>query len=170
MSSPFGSLTLMNLDGEGDFVFSPFPSSIETSARVNWQPQDVTIGVKPLFYANREPRQIRFGDLWLDNTETGDSITPDIEQLYELMQETEKGRPPTLLAAWGDRQERCVLEEMTVEEQFFLGDGTPIRARVSITLLQFQEEQARPAPNRKASTDTTPSGQVAGGNVFGPQP
>lgn len=138
----------MNLNGPGGFVFRFFPTGIETTGRANWQAQDVTIGTKPLLYGNREPKQIRVSDLWLDSTATGDSLTPDIEALYRLLEETERGMPPALLATWGDRQERCVLEELGVEEQFFRPDGAPIRARVSLTLLQLQEDDAPPPARR----------------------
>jgi Contractile injection system tube protein len=141
MSMQLGKFVLTNLEGPGGFVFSRFPAGVETSGRVNWQPQETTIGVKPLFYANREAKQTRLDDLWLDNTDNNDSVTPDIEALYRLMEELpDKGRPPVLLASWGDRTERCVMQDLTVAEQLFLTDGTPIRARVSITLVQFQEE------------------------------
>lgn len=149
MSSPFDVLVIFNLEGAGDFSFRRFPAGIETSVRVNWQAQDVTIGTKPLFFANREPKQLRFADLLLDSTEEGESITPDIDALTLLTQEVDGlGRPPVLLAQWGDRQERCVLTDLDVFEQFFLGDGTPIRARVSLTLLQFQND-APPATSRR---------------------
>ena len=146
MSTPFdNNFRLVNLEGADGFTFKHFPSGIESSARANWQAQDVTVGTKPLYYGSREPRQIRLDDLWLDNTDTGDSVTPDIETLFRLMEEVEgKGRPPALLAMWGDRQERCVLTDLTVFEQFFLFEGTPIRARVSLTLLQFQEDTQPP--------------------------
>src|SRR5205085_1654709 len=145
MSTPVGNFMLTNLEGAGHFIFQRFPSAIETTGRVNWQPQDITIGIKPVFYANREPRQTRIDDLWLDNTEStnlSQSITDQIEALYALMGEAEKGRPPVLLATWGDRQERCVLQDLTINEQMFDADGTPIRARASITLIQFQDEPA----------------------------
>lgn len=186
MSTPFDTFGLTNLEGPGGFVFIRFPTGIETSARANWQAQEVTIGTKPLFYASREPRQIRVDDLLLDNTATGDSVTPDIEALLRLMEELENlGRPPALSARWGDREERCVLTDLTVSEQFFAFDGTPIRARISITLLQFQDEpsitrgQPAPAPLSYKTKDgqivasgdsNTPSGQVSGGRVVGPQP
>ncbi|MBA3242349.1 MAG: hypothetical protein H0T60_14055 [Acidobacteria bacterium] len=149
MSAQVNSLVLVNLEGSESFIFRFFPSSIEVGARANWRAQDVTIGVKPLAYANREPRQIRFDGLWLDNTHTGDSITPEIEQLTKMMEETVRGTPPPLLALWGDRQERCVLEELTVVEEFFNADGTPIRASLQMSLLQLQEESPAPAPVRR---------------------
>jgi hypothetical protein len=148
MASPFDSLVLINLEGPGDVSFRRFPPGIETNVRANWQPQEVTVGTKPLYFANRDPRQIRFDELLLDS-DTGESITPDINALLLLAEEVEGlGRPPALLAQWGDRQERCVLNDMTILEQFFLGDGTPIRARVSLTLLQFQDDAPPTAPRR----------------------
>lgn len=158
MSTPFDSFGLTNLEGPGGFIFIRFPTAIGTSARANWQVQEVTVGTKPLYFANREPKQIRVDDLLLDNTATGDSVTPDIEALFRLLEELEgKGRPPALLARWGDREERCVLADLNVSEEFFNFDGTPIRARISVTLLQFQEDDA-PIVRRPATQSGGSSG------------
>ena len=133
-------LTLINLIAEGAFVFQFFPSKVSSTDRANWNPQETTIGVKPLFFANRDPRRIDFDELWLDNTATNESLTPQIKRLREMMQETERGTPPPLLAAWGDRNERCVLEELNISEEFFNESGAPIRVRVSLKLIQLQPE------------------------------
>jgi hypothetical protein len=111
---------LINLEGGESFVFQLFPKDLETTQRANWEQQDTTIGTKPLYYANRDPRRISVPELWLDNTDSNQSLAPDIKSLFALQDETrEHGRPPALLAIWGDRQERCVLEEVTVSEKFF---------------------------------------------------
>jgi hypothetical protein len=145
LSTPFGNFVLTNLEGEGSIIFERFPGNIGTEARANWQGQDTNVGMKPLFYANREPRQIKIEDLLLDKTDINASITPDIEALFKLMDEIpNKGRPPVLLATWGDRKERCILESASINEVFCMGDGTPMRARVTLTLVQFQDE---PNPN-----------------------
>lgn len=144
-------LALINLEsGDAAFVFQYFPQSAQTSDRANWEAQDVTVGVKPLFYANREPRRLDFPELWLDNTETNESLTDDLKRLRALFEETEnKGTPPALLAVWGDRNERCVLEELDIEEVLFsTPDGYPIRAKVRISLTQIQ-------PERTESTDVS---------------
>lgn len=137
---PQAGFALINLENQQAFTFQYFPANVQTVDRANWQGQETTIGVKPLFYANREPRLLDFPELWLDNTETNESLTPQIKELRKLMEETEKGTPPALLAAWGDRNERCVLQEMTIEEKFFTTDGYPIRARIKMTLVQLQPE------------------------------
>lgn len=137
------SLSLIKLFGAGTFQFDLFPKAVTTEERVNWEPQNTTIGVKPLFYANRDPRQLRFDELWLDQSDTRESLTPMLKELRALCEETEQGTPAPLLVAWGDRQERCVLQTLEIEEQFFDYGGQPLRARVKLTLLQFQPARER---------------------------
>lgn len=132
---------LVNLTNQDSFVFQYFPKENRTNNRSNWNPQETTVGVKPLLYGNRDPRQLEFHELYLDNTETNESLTPDLKKLRALMEETEgRGTPPPLLAIWGDRNERCVLEDLTIEEIFFNTDGSPTRARISMTLLEIQPD------------------------------
>ena len=134
-------LALVNLTNQESFVFQFFTFSVSATDRANWEAQNTTVGVKPLFYANREPRQIEFPELYLDNTDNNQSLTPDIKRLRELMEEAEdRGTPPPLLAIWGDRNERCVLEELNIEELFFTDDGFPIRVKIRMSLIQLQPE------------------------------
>jgi len=132
---------LINLEGGDSFVFQFFPTDIDTTRRANWEPQDTTIGTKPIFYGNRDPKRISVPQLWLDGSDTNESVTPDILALFALQNEVApRGRPPALLAAWGDRQERCVLEEVVIGEKFFAEvGGHPIRATVSLQLLELQQ-------------------------------
>jgi Contractile injection system tube protein len=132
---------LINLINQDAFVFQFFPNEVRSNDRANWIAQETTIGVKPLFYGNREPRKIDVQDLYLDNTETNESLTDDLNRLRLLLEETEdRGAPPPLLAAWGDRQERCVLEDLTIDEVLFNTAGEPVRARIVLQLLQIQPD------------------------------
>lgn len=136
-----GQFVLVNLEGAGTFVFVFFPREFQRSRRATWDPQDVTIGTKPLFYGNRDPKRITVNEVWLDKTSLNESIGPDIQALFALQDEDPKsGRPPALLAIWGDQQERCVLEEITITEKWFSSDGEPQRASVMLQLLELQEE------------------------------
>jgi phage protein U len=137
----YGRFVLVNLCAGGSFVFDYFPSpSLDLSRRANWHEQDTTIGTRPLFYFNREPRVTDVREVWLDRTDTNESITPQIEALLALQDEVCEGTPPPLLAIWGDRQERVVLEEVRVEEHKHHPTGYPIRARVSLTLKEVQDD------------------------------
>lgn len=136
-----GQFVLVNLEGAGTFTFRFFPQEIQTTARATWEPQDVTTGVKPLFFGNRDPKRLSVPELFLDRTDAIESIEPDIRALEALQVEDAKlGRPPALLAIWGDEQLRCVLEEVTVNRKWFSPEGNPQRASVSLQLLELQEE------------------------------
>jgi hypothetical protein len=135
-----GKFVIVNLCGGGVFTFDYFPTApIEVSRRANWEDQDTTIGTKPLFYFNRDPRRPEVREVWLDKTDTNESITPQIEALLALQDEVCEGTPPPLLVLWGDRQERVILENIRVEEMFHASGGWPIRARVSLSFKEVQE-------------------------------
>lgn len=136
------NFVLINLEGGGAYVFEFFPKEIQSTDRANWEPQDVTLGVKPIFYANIEPRRISVPELYLDGTFDGATINEQIEGLQALKNEQPgKGSPPALLAVWGSRQQRCVMEECVVSEIFFERGGNPLRARVSLQLVELQQEE-----------------------------
>lgn len=134
-----GKFVVIPLGGPGVFVFDWFPTApITLSRRANWPAQEVTTGTKPLFYMNKEPRNLNVQEVWLDKSDTNESITGQIEHLMAIQIEIEDGTPPPCLVIWGDRQERCVLEEVRVEEMFHARPGYPIRARVTLTFQELQ--------------------------------
>lgn len=138
---PEAGFALVNLTNQESYVFQFFPNEIRSSDRANWSPQETTIGVKPLFYANREPRVLEFQEIYLDSTETNESLTPEIKKIRALMDEVEnRGTPPPLLAIWGDRNERCVLQDLQCEEVLFNSEGFPVRVRFAFTLMQIQPD------------------------------
>lgn len=132
---------LIDLTSNISFTFQFFPEAMRHSERVNWSPQDTTIGVRPLFYQNTEPRQLSVNDLILDSTEDDRSLVPDLDDLRALKAEVETiGMPTPLLAVWGTQKLRCVLQQLEIEEVYFNRDGDPTRARISIELLEIQED------------------------------
>ncbi|MGA9774008.1 MAG: hypothetical protein WBV94_33565 [Blastocatellia bacterium] len=137
-----GKFVLVNLCGGGAFIFDWFPTSdgIELNRRANWPEQETTIGTKPLFYMNRDPRRLEIREVWLDRSDTNESITPLMNALLALQDEICEGTPPPLLALWGDRQERVILEEIRFEEKLHHQNGNPIRARASLSLKEIQED------------------------------
>jgi hypothetical protein len=132
---------LIDLSSNISFTFQYFPETVTTSDRANWEAQNLTTGHKPLFYSNREPMQISVENLVLDNADTGRSLRLDLEDLRTLMEEVDgQGAPPPLLAIWGDHKERCVLQDLTIEEEMFNDDGACIRARIAIQLTELQPD------------------------------
>lgn len=131
------------LDIESDFAleFPLFPEQISTTGRANWEPQNTTIGTKPLFYSNTEPLRISISEVYIDYTDSNTSAGPDIDLMrYQMTEFEEGGPPPALLAIWGDRRIRCVLTDLTVEETMFTEDGNPTRLKCSLELLELQPD------------------------------
>lgn len=142
MSTPSGQFLLIDLYNQRDFVFQFFPPGVVTESGANWQPQDVTIGMQPLFYANRPPRALKVEQLWFDKTATGESVKPEIDKLEALLEETQMGgTPPVLLAMWGDEKFRGVLTSLRINRQFFARDGKTLRAEVAIELTATDQDQ-----------------------------
>jgi Contractile injection system tube protein len=131
-------LALINLETGDSWVFQFFPERISYSDRTNWEPQDVTKGVKPLMYSNRDPQRITMTNVLLDSTDTGTSLTKEIEELRLLMSETDQGVPPILRLICGDSQQRVVLEELGVEKEMCDREGKPLRARLSLTFVEHK--------------------------------
>ncbi|HEY6327869.1 MAG TPA: hypothetical protein VI756_00930 [Blastocatellia bacterium] len=140
-NSADGKFALIPLEGGGAaFVFTyAFPvAPIAMSRHANWPEQDTTIGTKPLFYANRDPKKIEVSEVWLDQSDDSSSLTSQINALFALQDETALGTPPLLLALWGDRAEMCVLVDVRAEETFHAPEGWPIRVKVSLELEERQ--------------------------------
>jgi hypothetical protein len=136
------SLVLIDLNSQDSWEFQYFPNEVVSNRRVNWSVQETTTGTKPLFYENREPKQLSFTELYLDNTATGESLSEKLKSLEDFTTEEreDRGSPPPMLAVWGDRKLRCVLQDLTVEEKFFNSEGFPTRARISLELIELQPE------------------------------
>jgi hypothetical protein len=139
MTAQRGNFSLTNVHNGDTCLFQYFPTGINLESRVNWSAQDTTIGVKPLSYSNAEPLRVTIDELLIDRSVTNESIEQDIKRLLRFQKETKEGRPPTLYVVWGNWQEVVVLEEVNIKQTFFTSDGDPIRAYLSITLLEMQD-------------------------------
>ena len=136
-----GSFQLIDILSDFAFEFPFFPEQIRTQDRANWEQQETTIGVKPLFYANSDPMRISVQDLYLDNTDTNTSLKPDLDLLRLFKTELEEGGPPPpMLAIWGDHELRCVLEDLTIEQMYFSEAGNCLRAKISMELVELQPD------------------------------
>lgn len=136
-----GKFQLIDLETDFAFEFPYFPEEIGLNHAANWEPQNTTAGIRPLFHANREPYAVSVRDLILDQTERNESLKPLLDDLELFMTELADGRPPSgLLAVWGDYSLRCVLADLSIVQIFFSEEGNCIRARIGIELLRLQED------------------------------
>jgi hypothetical protein len=139
----FEKLSIVSLYDNSYIELPYFPTEISTEEGANYQPQDTTTGVRPLFYANRDGQHITF-QVWIDRTDPNQSIEPEINKLRAWMKEVGRGgesrQPPMLLLACGDWRPRVVLERMNVRKTLFNSSNQAIRAEVHLTFIGIPKE------------------------------
>jgi len=64
-------------------------------------------------------------------------------------------RPFYLILLWGTFIASCVLKSMTIKYELFRPDGTPLRAIISASFLEFTESTLADLKNNKSSPDLT---------------
>lgn len=133
MAVEAGNLTIINLRG-GGIIKLQFPKEIGTDDRSNYEAADVASDLKPLSFANAEPRRIVLDELVLDNTRTNASVEPTILTLRSWMRpKTGEGSPPELQIVTVDFSQKCVLTELSAKRTFFTKPGVCIRAYLQLS-------------------------------------
>lgn len=102
--------------------------------------------------------------LVFDTTDTGKAVTTHTNALFQLMEvdpnlpghdaATGRGRPQWVRFRWGSFASfKSVIDNLSVEFTYFASDGTPLRARTTLALRQYQHE---PGWVRQNPTSGTP--------------
>lgn len=90
-------------------------------------------------------------ELVFDTTDTGRPVTSYTSKLVHVMRidpalpghdpSRNRGRPPWIRFHWGDLHSfKSVVERLQLTFTYFGSDGTPLRARASITLRQYEDD------------------------------
>jgi Contractile injection system tube protein/LysM domain len=108
-------------------------------------------------------------DAGLPFGDVGEGVRPATDQLLMLMEAKEESNkpPPTVQFTWGAvRSFRAVCTELAINFLMFSGDGTPTRARATLTLSQI-EKDARTGTGSPAAKQnpTTSAHRHAGSHV-----
>lgn len=101
--------------------------------------------------------------LVLDTTATGEAVTTHTNRLLQLMHvdrnlagadsARNKARPPWVRFRWGDFTSfKAVLERLDLTYTYFSSTGVPLRAKASVTLKQFEDEDSWPPQNPTSGT------------------
>ncbi|MCU1504646.1 MAG: hypothetical protein JWM12_4000 [Ilumatobacteraceae bacterium] len=102
-------------------------------------------------------------ELFFDTTDTGKTVTSYTNELIRLTKidttlpgysaAVNNGRPPWVKFHWGGFHSfRCVINTITVTFVYFAADGTPLRARASMGLTQYEPDDTWPAQNPTSGT------------------
>lgn len=94
-------------------------------------------------------------DLIFDTTDTGEDVRAQTGKLADMMlvksnltQGAHQSRPPKVRFAWGPMISfLAAIQRLQLTFQLFLENGTPVRAKASVTFLQVDDPNARPWQN-----------------------
>ncbi len=119
-------------------------------------------GVPTLRYAGAASGQLRL-TLFFDTTDTGEDVATYTGKIVGLMEvdtslpgtdeKTNNGRPPWVRFHWGDFHSfKSVVSSLDLTFEYFSSTGTPLRARASLVLTQYQQDMAFGPQNPTSGT------------------
>lgn len=145
-----GKAYFTNVDGGGTFYCQFNPKELKLEDTASWQPSDEQGNSKPLLTYEKGQPAVLSMDLIFDTTDSGSSVRGRIDALRGFLAATvterdEGGsseRPPHVDFHWKDFTFRGVMEKVSASILMFKADGTPLRAKVSVTLKERSEPNA----------------------------
>jgi nucleoid-associated protein YgaU len=147
-----------------EFVLPINPEQYEQTLKVEYdvQPAQGAQGVEGRFKSSA-PEELKL-DFVFDGTNTvygyaqeGRSVPEQIDALkgvvYDLQGEIHQ--PRYLKLVWKDFTFDCILTELKITYTLFDPEGTPLRAKLSCTFLNYRETERRVREEGKSSPDLT---------------
>lgn len=156
-----------------EVLFNPTEYSIDDSS--TWSDQKRNGQVPELHYTGGARKKLAM-ELFFDTYESRDDVrehTGKIAQLMEIY--GEEHRPPIVTITWGKPTEhevpqvfpfKAVLESLKQQFILFLSDGTPVRAKLSVSFIQFSLPKEEMKKNENRSSDHTRSYLVKTGDTL----
>lgn len=153
---------LYSLDGDEynfDFMFNPNELSISRKANVNEnQGARTKKGLPKVSFAYPNAAIIKISNIIIDTYENEEeekrNIGNEIAKLTKTIKFVETkslNRPPLYLFRWGEiNYLNCYVESLDYQLNLFLPDGTPVRAKASITLKEVDPSLGKKNPPPKS--------------------
>jgi hypothetical protein len=146
---------LVSSDGGGTIEFMFNPTQLKFAQKIHLTNEEgarTGRGLPKVNFAYPEPCTLSIGDIMLDTYEEGSnkSILPYLKQFEKAVNFLEQGsekskRPPTYVFTWGNYQYiRCFITDLAYTLTMFLPDGTPVRAKLDLTLQEIDESTSQP--------------------------
>ena len=169
-------LRIQNLDSnpaeEILVLFNPTEYTVEDASR--WSDQD-RMGQKPeLQYTGGERKKLTM-ELFFDTYESRSDVREHTSKIAGLLVfNREVHRPPKVKLSWGrdapggphaDLPFTGVLVSLKQQFVLFLGDGTPVRAKLSVSFLEFTLPEEELKKNEPSSPDHTKAYVVKTGDT-----
>jgi hypothetical protein len=129
------------------------PETITVTASNNWTGDPVSGQPTPvLTFEGQQPGTMSFV-LVFDTTDDGDPVTKYTSELLKKMEidpdlpgsdeEVNNCRPPYTEFHWGTLKSfKAVITKADITFDYFSSEGVPLRARVTLTMMQYQPDDA----------------------------
>lgn len=165
-NAPLEKAELYSLDGDNytfKFMFNPTELDIRRQANVNENQGARTKdkGIPKVSFAHPKATIITIKNIILDAYERSDrrNIDEEIGKLTSTVKFVQgKDRPPIYIFGWGKANYlRCYVESVNYQLTLFLANGTPVRAKASMTLKEVDPtfgDTNPPAAQRRREIDT----------------
>ena len=147
--------TLDSLDGDNySFTFMYNPTSISVSRKVNVSENDGSTtedqGIPKVSFAHPKATTISIKDIIFDTYENSSDrdVGNKIKKLIQTVKFIQgKKRPPVYVFRWGNiNYLYCYVESVDYQLTLFLPNGTPVRAKASISLKEVDPYQSLSNP------------------------
>lgn len=154
----------LEIEGKSDTLPCMFnPAEISVSRSNSWTGESLAgQGVPKLRYTGASSGTLSL-NLTFDTTDTGDPVTNYTGKVLALMdvdpslpgsdEQSNNGRPPYVVFHWGNVHSfKAVVSSLNLQFTYFSSTGVPLRAKVSLSLTQFEESQAFGPQNPTSGT------------------
>lgn len=161
MPPPLQKLEIVtDIDGSTPLsvLFNPSEYTIEDSNK--WEDQGRNTQKPELQYTGGDRKKLTM-ELFFDSYEAGQDVRQYTRQIANLLEvDSNKNRPPVCTIQWGGTSSQApndadfpfvgVLESIKQQFVLFTGDGTPVRAKLSVSFKQFRlpEDELKRKPRR----------------------
>lgn len=164
MPGALEKLKIKNEDSGEEFsvLFNPSEYSIDAAAK--WKEQEKRGQAPELQYTGGERKKLAL-ELFFDTYEQQTDVREHTVKIANLLVfNKEQHRPPKVTLSWGreapggpfaDFPFTCVIESVKQQFTMFMSDGTPVRAKLSVSCLQFSLTEQELKKNEAHSADKT---------------
>ncbi len=177
MTQALQKLKIKNEDSkdkeEFEVLFNPTEYSIDDSS--TWSDQD-RMGQKPELQYTGGARKKLSMELFFDTHESKKDVREHTGKIAKLLEfNSDADRPPKVTLSWGKEPPNGVPKEFpftavleSLKQQFilFMSDGTPVRAKLSVSFVQFTLPEDELKKNDPRSPDRTKTYMVKTGDTL----
>jgi nucleoid-associated protein YgaU len=147
------------------FSFNPTDYTITHTARYTGQGLDANKNYHLEYDAEAEPRKLSMSSIWFDTTDTGDDVRKETDKLFAYVEVSSGGgdfsktdtlsqKPPYAAFEWGKFRFLAVVQSVAVEFVHFKPDGTPLRAKATVSFMEFKHRKLYARQNPTSGSNT----------------